>query len=301
MAEERMLNDEILLGLIKANSGGGGGGTTDYSDLSNKPQINGTTLTGNKSASDLGLVASVDGKGLSTNDYTNEDKAIVGGVTAALAGKQDALTAGDYIEIDGNEISVNPVVPNEEATYQIVSDGQEGGTYFVRINKIVDGEVVLTERYSTVDNVKRTFDDTIRIDYANTVGWNFTYELLVASTTHDAGYTYSWGYSAQVDIDEVVVTADHSGESLVLKAQMDTALSGKQDTLTFDSVPTDGSTNPVESNGVYDALALKQNATDNNLTTTSKTVVGAVNELKSGLTSLGLSVVDGRLCQTYSV
>ena len=112
MAEERMLNDEILLGLIKANSGGG---TTDYDDLNNKPQIGGVTLSGNKSASDLGLVASVDGKGLSTNDYTDADKAIVGGVTAALAGKQDALTAGDYIEIDGNEISVNPVVPNEEA------------------------------------------------------------------------------------------------------------------------------------------------------------------------------------------
>lgn len=35
--------------------GGGGGGTSDYSDLSNKPQINGTTLSGNKSSSDLGV------------------------------------------------------------------------------------------------------------------------------------------------------------------------------------------------------------------------------------------------------
>lgn len=37
-----------------------------------------------------------------------------------------------------------------------------------------------------------------------------------------------------------------------------TTVAGKQDALTFDSVPTDGSTNPVESNGVYDALATKQ-------------------------------------------
>jgi len=36
-----------------------------------------------------------------------------------------------------------------------------------------------------------------------------------------------------------------------------TQLNGKQATLTFDAVPTDGSTNPVESNGVFDALALK--------------------------------------------
>lgn len=35
------------------------------------------------------------------------------------------------------------------------------------------------------------------------------------------------------------------------------AIATKQGTLTFDAVPTDGSTNPVESNGIYDALALK--------------------------------------------
>ena len=85
MAEERMLNDEILLGLIKANSGGGGGGTTDYDDLSNKPQIGGVTLSGNKSASDLGLATTTD-----------------------LEGKQDALTF-DTVPTDG---STNPVQSN---------------------------------------------------------------------------------------------------------------------------------------------------------------------------------------------
>ena len=96
---DRMLSDEILLGLIKANSGGGGGGTSNYNDLSNKPQIGGVTLSGNKSASDLGLVAAVDGKGLSTNDYTDDDKAIVGGVTAALADKVD--------KVEGKGLSTN--------------------------------------------------------------------------------------------------------------------------------------------------------------------------------------------------
>lgn len=36
------------------------------------------------------------------------------------------------------------------------------------------------------------------------------------------------------------------------------ALALKQNTLTFDTTPTDGSTNPVTSNGVFDALALKE-------------------------------------------
>ena len=37
------------------SGGGGGGGTSDYTDLTNKPSINGVTLSGNKTASDLGL------------------------------------------------------------------------------------------------------------------------------------------------------------------------------------------------------------------------------------------------------
>lgn len=35
----------------------GGGGTSDYTDLSNKPSINGVTLDGNKTSSDLGITA----------------------------------------------------------------------------------------------------------------------------------------------------------------------------------------------------------------------------------------------------
>lgn len=114
--------------------GGGGGGTSNYNDLSHRPQINSTTLEGNMSLSDLGIASATDlsslsgdvssikdgqtidsfadvestladkvdkvaGKGLSTNDYTDADKAIVGGVTAALAGKVD--------KVEGKGLSTN--------------------------------------------------------------------------------------------------------------------------------------------------------------------------------------------------
>lgn len=86
-------------------SGGGGGGTSDYTELDNKPEINGVTLAGNKTAADLGLVGAETGKGLSSNDYTNADKAIVDGVTAALADKVDkvagkGLSTNDYTDAD---------------------------------------------------------------------------------------------------------------------------------------------------------------------------------------------------------
>lgn len=46
------------LAFAKNISGGGSGGTTDYTDLTNKPQINGVTLSGDKSAADLSLATS---------------------------------------------------------------------------------------------------------------------------------------------------------------------------------------------------------------------------------------------------
>jgi len=39
------------------SSGGGSGGTSDYTTLSNKPQINGITLSGNKSLEDLNVIS----------------------------------------------------------------------------------------------------------------------------------------------------------------------------------------------------------------------------------------------------
>ncbi|MBR6353305.1 MAG: hypothetical protein IKS25_04200 [Oscillospiraceae bacterium] len=47
----------LLIAALRGSSGGGGGGTSNYNDLSNRPQINDTTLSGNKTAADLGLAA----------------------------------------------------------------------------------------------------------------------------------------------------------------------------------------------------------------------------------------------------
>ena len=53
---------------------------------------------------------------------------------------------------------------------------------------------------------------------------------------------------------------------------------GLQDALTFDSAPTEDSTNPVESGGVYNALAGKQD----NLTFDDDPTENSTNPVKSG-------------------
>jgi len=127
MAEDRMLSDEVLLALIKKNSGGGGGGTDDYNDLKNQPKINNNTLVGNKTASDLGLVAAETGKGLSSNDYTNEDKAIVGGVTEALADKADkSAVKNEFIGTTAEWNALTTAQKKAYDTYQITDDYTEG-------------------------------------------------------------------------------------------------------------------------------------------------------------------------------
>lgn len=47
-------------GTYSWQTGGGSGGTSDYTDLTNKPQINSVTLSGNKSLNDLGIAAAAD-------------------------------------------------------------------------------------------------------------------------------------------------------------------------------------------------------------------------------------------------
>lgn len=66
---------------------------------------------------------------------------------------------------------------------------------------------------------------------------------------------------------------------------IDTAVSGKQDALVFDSTPTSGSTNPVTSGGIYTALSGKQDS----LTFDSVPTQGSVNILNSGAIYTALS------------
>ena len=77
---------------IPSSGGGGGGGTgTDnYNELNNKPSINGTTLSGNKSLDNLGIQAKLTFDSAPTEDSENPVKS--GGVYSALAGKQDTIS-----------------------------------------------------------------------------------------------------------------------------------------------------------------------------------------------------------------
>lgn len=79
---------QIVDELEAQGGGGGGGGTDDYTQLSNKPQINGHTLTGNKSGSSLGLASTSD-----LEAYLTSSEAAA--TYQTLAGMSDYLTESD--------------------------------------------------------------------------------------------------------------------------------------------------------------------------------------------------------------
>lgn len=93
----------------KAINGGGGSGTSNYNELSNKPQINDVTLTGNKTAANLGLQAEITGEVTISSDNVDDTDATNLFVTSTekstWTGKQDALTFDDA----PTENSTNPV------------------------------------------------------------------------------------------------------------------------------------------------------------------------------------------------
>lgn len=60
------------------------------------PSINGTTMTGDHNGAYYGLVDAVQGKGLSANDYTNADKAVV----TRLNDDSKTLSTNDYTNAD---------------------------------------------------------------------------------------------------------------------------------------------------------------------------------------------------------
>lgn len=245
---EPITREEAYLEVI-ANAGGGGGGTTNYNQLSNKPQIAGTTLQGNKTLSDLGIASAselankvdkVAGKDLSSNDYSDSEKqknadnataisAIKDGATidsfadveSALSNKQGTLTAGDYINLNNGNISVNRNLVGNNYDYEIKSTVD----YKLTIIKSQGGTVISTNTYDYSYGTSTNIDNNFTIAGGYSGGNTWVYTALKDSTTHSTGYTWTKSVEATFDETEAFPSEDLSGYKLVIKSELDAAIS----------------------------------------------------------------------------
>lgn len=78
-----------------------GEGTRDYKKLYHRPKLNGLTLDDDHDAAYYGLVPAVAGKGLSSNDFTDADKAVV----TRLNDPTKGLSTNDYTNEDKQKLN----------------------------------------------------------------------------------------------------------------------------------------------------------------------------------------------------
>lgn len=198
---------------------------------------------------------------LTTSDLENTSDYQTGAqVQTAIAGKQDKLTAGNNITINNNIISAT------DTTYTAGSGlDLDGTTFSVDTNTIatvqdvtneattrenadinLQGQIDALTVSSDVIDVLGTYQDLQNYDTTH-VKENDIIKVLQDSTHNNAMSYYRW------------VIADHVGTWVYV-----------------------GSEGPYYTKSEADALLNdKQNTEDNSLDTTSKTVVGAINEVNS--------------------
>ena len=95
----KTINNTSILG--EGNISISGGGTSDYTDLTNKPQINGVTLSGNKSLSDLGIQPKIDSN--NKLPYSNiSGTPTIPTKLSDLTNDNNTVTDSSYVHTDNN-------------------------------------------------------------------------------------------------------------------------------------------------------------------------------------------------------
>lgn len=125
-------------GTINAQLGSSGEtSANNYEDLSNKPQIAGITLQGNKSLADLGIQGIETGKGLSSNDYSTTEKAKLAGVEAQANKYIHPNTSGNkHVPSGGSSGQVLKWQSDGTAKWDSLSSSGELGTDNLNTKKI---------------------------------------------------------------------------------------------------------------------------------------------------------------------
>lgn len=193
-------------------------------------------------------------------------------VDGLLDGKQNVLTFDDA-PTDG---SSNPVT--SDGIYDALANLGAGLLSEVQNNMLSGKQDVLTfdstptegsSNPVTSDGIKQAIDDAISSSGGGGGSGGSGSSVKLYDT---------FGQNTDGAINQKVVSdaLDAKANQSALDA-LSTAISGKQDTLTFDSTPTEGSSNPVTSDGIKTALDSKQNA----LTFDDTPTEGSVNPVTS--------------------
>lgn len=143
---------EAFMYYAAINSGGGGEGTTDYTQLENKPSINGVTLTGNKTTADLNLATDL------SNYYTKPQ------TDAKITEKVAEIVADAPEDFDTLKEMSDWIDSHEDSAAAMNSAIQQNTTAIAGKVDKVTGKGLSTEDYTPAEKTKlaglSNYDDT---------------------------------------------------------------------------------------------------------------------------------------------
>lgn len=260
----------LALSMDYTNKHGGSGGTTNYNSLSNRPQINGHVLSGNKTGAQLGLQGQLTFDDEPTPNSNNPVKS--GGLNTALAQKVD--------KVAGKDLSSNDFTNALKTKLEGIEAGAEAnkiasivlnGITLTPANKEVAINVItrtvnnLTNYYLKTETYNKTEVDNL-ISAVATLTLEIVAELPTTDISTSTIYLVPVQGVQNVYMQYVYINDDWVQLGLTqvdlsnyyTKAQIDLFLADKQDTLTLDNEPTASSDNFLTSGTVFNALAGKQ-------------------------------------------
>lgn len=143
-----------ILALSAGNGGGGGtGGTLNYNDLTNKPQINGTTLTGNKTLDELGITAD------NLNVYTKEET--TNAINGAVNDKADTSYVDTQLDLKADKTALgdlsNLVTDDKSSAVAAINEIKEKGVT----------EEVLTQALAQESSARQKQDSLLEEEIAD--------------------------------------------------------------------------------------------------------------------------------------
>lgn len=218
-------------------------------------------------------VDKITGKGLSEANFTTAEKQ-----------KLAEIDLSNYIQLSqkGTTNGVATLDSNGKVpSFQLPDDNIVGGYYDTTSQKFYKESTYNTK--TTGDSSKLYVD----LNSSKVYRWNGTVWIDVASTlTLGIGSTNAYpgdlGNANAVAINNLASSiGDLSELDTVDKSNVVSAINEKQAALTFDDTPTEGSSNPVTSGGVYDELQGKSNTDHTHNTFSGKFVEGTGNDFNN--------------------
>ena len=217
------LTDELKQKILNAGDSSFDG---QYTTLTGKPQINSVELkSGNNTLADLGIQAAgdyatntdldnkvdkVDGKGLSTNDFTDAEKTKLAGMTAgANANVIESIKVNGVAQTVATDKSVNITVPTKVSELTNDSDFVTTTDLSTDLdNKVdkVDGKGLSTNDFTTAEKNKLTGIETgAQVNKIETISVNGTEQTIT-----DKGVDITIPSGAEYTIAEVTTTEGYS-------------------------------------------------------------------------------------------